>query len=267
MDRETGPCMSLSREIHRYRAVARHEDVLAAHRLAARRAHAEGLPVVHHFVFRPVQQAQEVVDGLVTVADNTCEHAPVRVVRARGKVPLAGQHDPAVGRAPAALVIRDAGGNPRVRIASPDFLLRFWIPPREVTVMRGEVGDDPARRDVAAREHFGDIEVGHERQLHSAPHPGLEIAQEPGAVQRVEDRRSEAARLLALWRLFAQERNQFARTPQRFLIRYIRKSRGAVDGVQASLSIDILREASVAPPRSAHYACSRRKNVALRETK
>ena len=91
-------------------------------------------------------------------------------------------------------------------------------------MVRAEVRDHPADGDVAAREHLGDVEVRDERELHAAPHFGLEIAQQPGAVERVHHFGREPARRFALRRLLAQERNELARAAQRLVVATSEKS-------------------------------------------
>ena len=90
----------------------------------------------------------------------------------------------------------------------------------------------PADGDVAAREHLRHVEVGDERQLHAAPHLGLQVAQEPGAVERVHHRRREPARNSSHFGgLLAQERNQLARAAHGFVVADVGETGGFMRGV------------------------------------
>jgi hypothetical protein len=144
---------------------------------------------------------------------------------------------PAAGHA-AALRESDAGRDAHVGIGTPDFLLRPRIPPGHTAVMRRKIVDHPACGHVAARQHLRDVEVRDERQLHASPHFGLEVAQQPGAVERVHRRRRESAELFGLGRLLAQERNKLAGALHRFVVAHAGKVRGRLLHVHSIVSSD-----------------------------
>jgi hypothetical protein len=78
------------------------------------------------------------------------EHVPVGDVGAAGEIPPAADQEPALGPAARALRKRDAGGDQRVGIGAPDFLLRAFVVEREHPVVDLQVGEVPAHRGVAA---------------------------------------------------------------------------------------------------------------------
>src|SRR6185369_6404482 len=97
------------------------------------------MPVVDDLVLRAMQQAVHVIDDLIMGADDAREHAPVRVIGAGRKTPLAGEHNAAVRGHAAALRVSDARSDTCITVGTPYFLLRPRVPPREITVMRAEI--------------------------------------------------------------------------------------------------------------------------------
>ena len=204
---------------HRLRAVLRHERILAAHRTAAGAAHAERLPVVDDFVLRAWHHAVTVIENFVVgVAHLAGEHIPLRHIHARTERPAPCQHQAAIDQTSASLRIGDARRDQTIGIVAPHFLLRLGTEHRHIAMVRTQVGDIPAHRAIAARQHFGDIDIRDEIQLHAAPRFRLVVAEQARAMQLGFDFRHHARGAVGGGGMFAQERNHVLRAAQGLVV-------------------------------------------------
>jgi hypothetical protein len=179
----TGILRLAARQVHAQRAVLGHEQLLDLDRLRAGRAHAKHVPVVDDLEILARHEAHAVVDHGVPVLHRHREHVPARAVDAARKVPVAVDDEAAVDLARAALRVRDARGDQRVRVFLPNFGLRALVVQREHPVVYREVRHVPSRGRAAATDLGRQLEHRHPGQLHAAPALGLRHAQQTIGVE------------------------------------------------------------------------------------
>ena len=160
-----------------------HEDIRGPHGLGPRAPHPDHLPVVHDLVVALRDQAHAVVDDAIAVAHHHSQHVPAGGVDAAREVPEAADGEAAVHARAPALGVGDAGGDEGIGVLAPHLVLGARIVEGEQPVVDGEVGHVPRGGGAAAPDLRGNVEEGHEGQLHAAPAPRLVEAEEPGAVQ------------------------------------------------------------------------------------
>ncbi len=213
-----GKLVAAARVQHPERLVLGNEDVLRDDGHAARRAHPQHLPVVDDLVLGFVQQAHAVIDGPVAFAHRDREHVPFGDVGAAREIPLSADDIAAFDLFPASLRKGDAGGDQRLGIRAPYFLLRALLVHRKHPVVHLEITEVPGGRRAAARELVAEIDIGHEIELHPAPALGLHRAKNAARVQLGDRLLRHHARLLGVGRACAQRGHERSGARGRLLV-------------------------------------------------
>src|SRR6266481_1649118 len=164
------------------------------------------------------------IDDLVAGADDRRQHVPVRRIDAAREVPETADEEAAVDAAPLALRGVYAGGDQRVRILSPDFLLGARVVEGEEPVMDREIGHVPCGRCAAAADLSRDVEERDEGQLHAAPSPRLVKAEEPCAVELRFRLLRHLAECFGAGRALAERGDQRVRPRHRLVVAHVLKA-------------------------------------------
>jgi hypothetical protein len=92
----------------------------------------------------------------------------------------------------------------------------------------GEIDDDPCSRDVAACEHFRNVVVRHERELHAPVHLRLEVTEKTVFVDCRKDFGRQAPQRFVLRRLLPEKRDEGACARECFFVADIGEIEGAL---------------------------------------
>ena len=158
------------------------------------------------------------IDDAVAVAHRYREHVPVRDVDAAREAPGAPDDETSVHFAPAALRKSDPGGDQRVGIGSPHFVLGALVVVGEHPVVDGEIAEVPGGRGAAAADLCRDLEQRDEVELHPAMALRLRDADEPGGVEIGERLGRHPAQGLAACGALAQRGDERAGPGERLAV-------------------------------------------------
>src|SRR2546427_6095293 len=123
--------------------------------------------------------------------------------------------------------VGDARGDQGIGVLTPQLFLGALVVEREHPVVDAEIRDVPGRRGAATADLGGDVEQGHELELHAPPAPGLMEPKEAGAMEIVPRLLLHLSQGLRPVGPLAQDRHEGARPAHRLVVAHVCKAAGA----------------------------------------